>query len=144
MIPSTFALKVYSCSIFALRKSHSKRGTTTCKALLICPTQCLCTCLPPSNREGNAKQLSNITKAATSLELGLSQACRSIHERANDTIHAQIGQYMLLPDLFRVLSEQDPHGGTRILECQKCFWDKDKQQFWRCYIALSCMKHFWQ
>ena len=78
-----------------------------------------------SNREGNAKQLSNITKASTGLELGLSQAYRSIHERANDTIHAQIGQYMLIPDLFRVLKEQDPQG-SQVLECQDCLWDKDK------------------
>ena len=96
-----------------------------------------------SNREGNAKQLSNITKAATGLDLGLSQAYRSIHERANDTIHAQIGQYMLLPDLFRSLAEQDPKG-TQVLETSDCVWDPDKQQFRRCYIALSCMKHFWQ
>ena len=43
-----------------------------------------------SNQEGNTKQLPNITNAATGLELGLSQTYPpSIHEQANDTIHAQ-------------------------------------------------------
>ena len=98
---------------------------------------------PTATREGNAKQLAEITKASTGLDIGRTQAYRSIHERAHDTIHAQIGQYMLLPDLFKVLSEQDP-GGTQALECQDCEWDPDKQQFKRCYVSLSFMKHFWQ
>ena len=93
---------------------------------------------PTSKREGNAKQLAGITKASTGIELSRSQAYRSIHKRAMDTIHAQIGQYMLVPDLFRLLQEQDPHG-NHILECHNCPWDDEKQQFHCCYVALSCM-----
>ena len=98
---------------------------------------------PTSNREGNAKQLATIAKTSTGIDLGRTQAYRSIHERSQDNIHAQIGQYMLLPDLFRMLQEQDPLG-THVLESTECSWDSDKQQFQRCYIALSFMKHFWQ
>ena len=98
---------------------------------------------PTCNREGNAKQLSSIAKASTGIELGRTQAYRAVHERANDTIHAQIAQYMLLPDLFRMLQEQDPDG-THVLESSDCEWDEEKQQFKRCYVALSFMKHFWK
>ena len=65
---------------------------------------------PTTKREGNAKQLATIAKASTGIDLGRTQAYRVVHERANDTIHAQIGQYMLLPDLFRILQEEDPGG----------------------------------
>ena len=98
---------------------------------------------PTATREGNAKQLSSITKASTGFDIKRAQAYRSVHERSHDTIQAQIGQYMLLPDLFRVIKEQDPHGSS-ILESQDCAWDEEKQQFKRCYIALSFMKHFWK
>ena len=97
---------------------------------------------PTCRREGNAKQLTGIAKASTGFDLSRSQAYRSIHKRAMDTIHAQIGQYMLLPDLFRELKEQDAEG-SHLLESHNCPWDEEKQQFHRCYIALSCMKHFW-
>ena len=79
-----------------------------------------------SSREGNAKQLKEIARVATSFEVGRTQAYRSIHERSHDTIHAQIGQYMLLPDLFRSLTEQDPNG-SQVLECRQCEWDDEKQ-----------------
>ena len=74
---------------------------------------------PTTSREGNAKQLTEITRASTGFDVGRTQAYRSIHERAHDSVHAQIGQYMLLPDLFRALEEQDPEG-TQELECQDC------------------------
>ena len=84
---------------------------------------------PTTKREGNAKQLSTIAKASTSFDLGRTQAYRVVHERANDTIHAQIGQYMLLlPDIFRMLQEQDPDG-THVLESSDCEWDEEKLQF---------------
>ena len=98
---------------------------------------------PTGTRLGNAKQLQEITRVSTGIELGRAAAYRSIHERSHDTIHAQIGQYMLLPSLFKVLSEQDP-GGTQVLECQECDWDPEKQQFRHCYVSLSFMKHFWR
>ena len=98
---------------------------------------------PTSNREGNAKQLTTIAKAATGFDIGRTQAYRTIHERANDSIHAQIGQYMLLPDLFRMLKQDDPDG-THTIETADCLWDENKQQFKRCYVALSFMKHFWR
>ena len=98
---------------------------------------------PTANRDGNARQLKEITKLSTGFSLGRGQAYRYVHERSADTIHAQIGQYMLLPDLFKELQLQDPQG-TFILESQNCPWDDKLKQFQRSYIALSFMKHFWQ
>ena len=60
---------------------------------------------PTSNRDGNARQLKDITKVSTGFSLGRGQAYHFVHERSADTIHAQIGQYMLLPDLFNELKE---------------------------------------
>ena len=75
---------------------------------------------PMVTREGNAKQLTEIARTATGFNLGRSQAYRSIHDRSHDTIHAQIGQYMLLPDLFKVLLEQDHPDGTQLLDVKIC------------------------
>ena len=98
---------------------------------------------PTANREGNARQLKDITKVSTGFTLKTGQAYRYVHERSSDTIHAQIGQYMLLPDLFQELKLQDPDG-THLLESQECSWNNDLKQFRRCYVALSFMKHFWK
>ena len=98
---------------------------------------------PTSSRDGNARQLTDITKVSTGFTLGRSQAYRFVHERSADTIHAQIGQYMLLPDLYKELQLQDPDG-TFLLESQNCLWDEERKQFRRSYVALSFMKHFWK
>ena len=97
---------------------------------------------PTSNKDGNARQLKEIIKASTGFNVGRGQAYRFLHERSADTIHAQIGQYMLLPDLFKELEEQDPPDGTFVLENKVCSWNKDMKQFRRSYIVLSFMKHF--
>ena len=97
---------------------------------------------PTARREGNAKQVTEIARASTGLKLGRSQAYRLVHQRSNDTIHAQIGQYMLLPGLFEQLNALDPDG-THLLESVDCPWNDTLKQFKRCYISLSFMKHFW-
>ena len=97
---------------------------------------------PTLRREGNAKQVTEIARASTGFTLGRTQAYRLVHERSNDTIHAQIGQYMLLPNLFQQLNTLDPEG-THTLESIECPWNEELRQFKRCYIGLSFMKHFW-
>ena len=98
---------------------------------------------PTANRDGNARQLRDITKVSTGFTLGRGQAYRFVHERSADAVHAQIGQCVLLPDLFRELDSQDPDG-TLLLESNDCPWNQNMQQFKRCCISLSFMKHFWK
>ena len=98
---------------------------------------------PTTTKDGNARQLKDIAKNSTGFTLGRSQAYRFVHQRSADTIHAQIGQYMLLTDLFKELKEQDAEG-TFLLENKTCSWNPDLEQFHRSYIALSFMKHFWK
>ena len=98
---------------------------------------------PTSNRNGNARQLLDIAKTSTGFSIGRRQAYQFVHERSADTIQAQIGQYMLLPDLFKELKQQDPEG-TFLLESIDSSWDENLRQFHRSYISLSFMKHFWK
>ena len=59
---------------------------------------------PTTSREGNAKQLTEIARASTGFDIGRIQAYRSIHERAHDSVHAQIGQYVgVMATTLRVL-----------------------------------------
>ena len=98
---------------------------------------------PTSKKEGNAQQIADIAKASTGIEMRTGQAYRVVHERSNDTVAAQIGQYMLLPSLFALLKEEDQYGSFE-LESENSNWDEDVQQFKRAYICLSFQKLFWQ
>ena len=98
---------------------------------------------PTANGEGNARQLVDITKASTGLDMRPGQAHRAVHCRADDTLVAQIGQCMLLPSLFEFFKGEDV-SGSYDLETVPCDWDVSLRQFQRCYVCLSCMKHFWK
>ena len=97
---------------------------------------------PTKKREGNAKQFATFTRRVTGIEVKACQASKAIRALSNDTIEAQIGQYMMIPSLFEAFNASDT-GGTYILEKKPCTWNPDLQQFKRCYVATSMAKTFW-
>ena len=54
---------------------------------------------PTSTKEGNAKQFIQMTKKATGASIKKGQANLAVRSSSNDSIEAQIGQYMLIPSL---------------------------------------------
>lgn len=98
---------------------------------------------PTTSKAGNAQQFASMAKTATGVSVKNGQASLAIRAKSNNTIEAQIGQYMFIPSLFRAYTEDDP-AGTFCYETFLCHWDRTLKQFHRCYIALSFAKTFWK
>jgi MULE transposase domain/SWIM zinc finger len=97
---------------------------------------------PTATRDGNTRQIVQMTKAATGVTLKVGQANAYIHKKSNDTLEAQLGQYMLLPSLYDTYKRLD-RDGTYLLESVVSPWDRSVKQFSRSYASLSFIKTFW-
>ena len=84
-----------------------------------------------------------MTKKATGVSIKKGQANLAVRSKCNDSIEAQIGQYMQIPSLFWAYSLSDPFG-SYVYEDNPCSWDIALKQFHRCYVCLSIAKHFWK
>ena len=105
-------------------------------------SECLGLYEPTRKKEGNAKQFIQITKKATGVTMKKGQAALAIRSKSNETIEAQIGQYMLIPSLLKAYESADPNG-TFLCEDRECPWNSELRQFVRAYLCLSIAKHFW-
>ena len=104
-------------------------------------SEAIALCEPTTSRKGNANQFINLTKAATGLPMKKGQAYKAVHKASNDTLEAQLGQYMLLPSLFTWLEANDPRG-THEIDDINSSWHDEVVQFGRCYVCLSASKDF--
>ena len=81
-----------------------------------------------------------MTKLATGVDLKRGQATRAIRGFCNDSIEAMVRQFMWIPSLMSIYT-QDDASGTYILEHKPCSWDNSLKQFHQLYAAPSISKH---
>jgi hypothetical protein len=96
----------------------------------------------PNKKGGSAKQLTDIAKASTGIELKASHAHSIVASKEASFLEHHIGQYMLLESYLDLLREADPSNAI-VIEKRPCRWSPGHFQFKRYYIALSCVKQAW-